>query len=64
MWNNKNSLYEDIVTKKGHFYVCGDVRMADDVVNTLVMIFESVGKINHESAESYLETMKVSFKHF
>ena len=63
LWDNQAIVYEDIVTKKGHFYVCGDVRMADDVVNTLVSIFEAVGNMSREEADEYFETLKVRILH-
>lgn len=30
-----NEIYDMLVNKNGHFYVCGDVSMADDVYNSL-----------------------------
>jgi sulfite reductase alpha subunit-like flavoprotein len=32
---NASEIYEMLVKKGGHFYVCGDVSMAEDVHNSL-----------------------------
>ena len=32
---NASEIYDMLVNKAGHFYVCGDVSMADDVQNSL-----------------------------
>ena len=36
---NQSEVYDMLVNKKGHFYVCGDVSMAEDVYNCLVVGF-------------------------
>uniref|UniRef100_A0A8C4S096 Nitric oxide synthase n=1 Tax=Erpetoichthys calabaricus TaxID=27687 RepID=A0A8C4S096_ERPCA len=49
-------LYE----KKGHIYICGDIRMAQDVAQTLKEILAAKLGKNMEKAEKYLTQLKVS----
>ncbi|XP_051848310.1 nitric oxide synthase, inducible isoform X1 [Antechinus flavipes] len=48
------TLHED----KGHLYVCGDVRMARDVAQTLKDLFATRLKMNEEQTENYFFQLK------
>ncbi|XP_039612590.1 nitric oxide synthase 2b, inducible [Polypterus senegalus] len=48
-------LYE----KKGHIYICGDIRMAQDVAHTLKEILAAKLGKNMEKAEKYLTQLKL-----
>lgn len=49
------ALHED----EGHLYVCGDVRMARDVSQTLKEMFTKKLKLTEEQAEDYIFQLKV-----
>ncbi len=42
--------FDDITNKNGHFYVCGDVRMAADVENTFGNGLIKYGDMDREKA--------------
>ena len=57
---NKKEIYDMLVNKNGHFYVCGDVSMAEDVHTSL-----EVGSVKHiEYNRSSLFWCKHNTKHF
>ena len=43
MLKKSEMLVEQLVHEKGHFYVCGDVSMAEDVCKTLKSILQQNG---------------------
>jgi sulfite reductase alpha subunit-like flavoprotein len=43
----------------GHLYVCGDVRMARDVVHTLKQLVADSLNLNEEQVEDYFFQLKV-----
>ena len=43
MQQESESLYQQLVHEKGHFYVCGDVSMAEDVCKTLKTLLQENG---------------------
>lgn len=53
---NKNSrdVYQTIVKEGGHFYVCGDVKMASDVTATLEKIIMTEGMMTTQDAKNYI----------
>ena len=57
---NTKFVYDAIYKKNGHFYVCGDVRMAADVTNTLEAALQQEGKMSNEDAKKYVNEMKVT----
>ena len=58
---NKNSrdVYKTIVKEGGHFYVCGDVKMASDVTATLEKIIMTEGKMTTQDAKNYILKLRV-----
>ncbi len=52
-------MYDLIFNKKGHFYICGDVRMAADVAVTLENTLKTNGNMTLEDAKNYINEMKV-----
>jgi len=48
--------------KKGHIYICGDVRMAADVTNQIELGLKHKYKISLEEAKSYINEMRVNIK--
>jgi len=56
----KSEVYKKIVVEKGHFYVCGDVTMAEHVYQTLKIIIQELGNQSEANVEKYLLTMRVS----
>ncbi|KAI4462215.1 nitric oxide synthase-related [Holotrichia oblita] len=51
-------LFKMIVLDKGHFYVCGDVTMADHVYQTLKTILQKYGNMTDEQVEKFMLTMR------
>jgi len=50
----------DILYKNaGHLYVCGDVKMANDVTKGLKRICVKIGKMSEEKAEDWIRNIKV-----
>jgi len=48
-----------------HVYVCGDVKMAEDVYNRLIkIIHEESGTLSLEQAENYVLSLRVSIAKF
>lgn len=52
-------VYRMLTQQKGHFYVCGDCAMAEDVANTLRMVFQKAGGLDSEESEDFLMTLRV-----
>ncbi|XP_028400716.1 nitric oxide synthase, brain-like isoform X2 [Dendronephthya gigantea] len=55
-----SEVYDMLVNKSGHFYVCGDVSMADDVYNSLESALEVVGKDQNNNVKDFVENMKTN----
>lgn len=64
MEKNGESLFDLIINKNGHFYVCGDVRMAADVTQMLEqqLVNHSNSKLNLQDAKDYLHLMKENIR--
>ncbi|KAH9512565.1 hypothetical protein Btru_038802, partial [Bulinus truncatus] len=58
--SNAPHVYETIVKKGGHFYVCGDVSMAHDVTRTLEAIFQDQGGMGAEEASLLVTKLRDS----
>ena len=56
---NASDVYRIIVKEGGHFYVCGDVKMASDVTTTLENIIMSEGNMSSEEAKNYVLKLRV-----
>jgi sulfite reductase (NADPH) flavoprotein alpha-component len=58
MREKSRALY-DWLQNGAHFYVCGDAsRMAHDVHEALISIYQQHGSLNREAAEAELESLK------
>lgn len=53
-------VYRLLSEQNGHFYVCGDCAMAEDVANTLRLVFQKAGGLDKEHSEEYLVKLRVS----
>ena len=59
---NADSIVQQLMVERGHFYVCGDVSMASDVGRTLQNIFEENAAMSASEARQLIENMKVSME--
>ena len=50
-----------ITQENGHFYVCGDSRMAEDVTNTLLLVLQKAGGMNQQESKAFLNLFRVCF---
>ena len=60
MKKNGDQIYDQIVRKGGHFYVCGDVGMASDVTTTLGKLLQQKGGMSPEASRNFLLRLRVS----
>ncbi|XP_072944115.1 nitric oxide synthase-like protein isoform X1 [Epargyreus clarus] len=51
-------LHDLLVNKGGHFYVCGDCKMAEDVHQKLKGIIKKHGNMSDEQVQSFMFTLK------
>ena len=54
-----DAIYKAIDEKGGHFFVCGDVKMAHDVTSRLEQIVMEKGNMTAERAKQYIVKMRV-----
>ena len=54
------NIYNILVIEKGHFYVCGDCTMAEDVYQTLKQIIKTHSKLLDNEVESFMLSLRVS----
>lgn len=54
-----DEIFNAIDSENGHFYVCGDVKMAHDVTTKLEQIIMENGRMTPEEAKHYIVTMRV-----
>ena len=54
-----DAIYKAIDEKGGHFFVCGDVKMAHDVTSRLEQIIMEKGNMTAERAKQYIVKMRV-----
>jgi sulfite reductase alpha subunit-like flavoprotein len=58
---NSVEVFDLIMNKKAHLYICGDVKMAFDVTVALENILEVQGNIDKEIAKDFIKELKVYF---
>ena len=52
-------IYSALHKKMGHLYVCGDVKMANDVEGAVTRIIAKEGQMTKIEAENWINEMKV-----
>ncbi|NP_001191505.1 nitric oxide synthase 2 [Aplysia californica] len=57
---NAPEVLDLIVKQSGHFYVCGDVTMADDVKKSLEQILQDKGDMSRAEAETFMQELRSS----
>lgn len=55
-------IYRLLVLERGHFYVCGDCKMAEHVYQTLKKIIQRQGQMSDADVEAYMLSLRVSEK--
>ncbi|KAG8307258.1 Nitric oxide synthase, brain [Homalodisca vitripennis] len=58
MRGEAKSLYRKLVLEGGHFYVCGDVTMAEHVLQTLKALLQAESKMSTDEVEKYMLTLR------
>ena len=53
-----------LTEEHGHFYVCGDCKMADDVEQTLEEIIQKHGNMTEEEAKEFVAVLRVGYDPF
>ena len=53
-------VFNDIVIRRGHLYVCGDVAMAADIRKTLEKIIEVFGEMSEADSKKHVINMRVN----
>ncbi|XP_072754682.1 nitric oxide synthase, salivary gland-like [Anoplolepis gracilipes] len=53
-----SQIYTMMVNERGHFYVCGDCTMAEDVYQTLKKIIQTRGQMTDKEAEAYMLSLR------
>ncbi|XP_034942004.1 nitric oxide synthase, salivary gland [Chelonus insularis] len=51
-------IYNMLIYENGHFYVCGDCTMAEDVYQTLKLIIQTHGQMSDKEVEAYMLSMR------
>jgi len=59
---NSAVVFNTIVKQGGHFYVCGDVKMASDVTATLEKIIATEGNMTQQDAKNLVMKLRVNKK--
>lgn len=54
-------IYTMLVYEHGHFYVCGDCTMAEDVYQTLKHIIQTHGQMTDKEVEAYMLSLRVNY---
>lgn len=52
-------IYNMLIRKRGHFYVCGDCTMAEDVYQTLKHIIGIHGQMSNKEVEAFMLSLRV-----
>ena len=60
---NSVEVFNLIFNRKGHFYICGDVKMAEEVTKTLENVLRVNGNMSSEDSKNYIDDMKVGFEY-
>lgn len=50
-------------SKGGYIYICGKIRMAEDVENTLLEILRHIGNMDREAAAEKFADMRKNFRY-
>ncbi|GIY63295.1 nitric oxide synthase, salivary gland [Caerostris darwini] len=53
-----DKVYKEVVQERGHFYVCGDVSMAEDVNQTLRAIIQEHGHMNTIAVDNVVKRLQ------
>lgn len=53
-----SKIYDMLVYARGHFYVCGDCTMAEDVYQTLKHIIQTHGDMTDKQVEAYMLSLR------
>ncbi|XP_012275116.1 nitric oxide synthase, salivary gland isoform X2 [Orussus abietinus] len=53
-----SQVFDMLVNEGGHFYVCGDCTMAEDVYQTLKQIIQTHGEMTMKQVEAYMLTLR------
>ena len=56
-------IYKMVVYERGHFYVCGDCTMAEDVYQTLKQIIQTHSQMTDKEVEAYMLSLRVCFSY-
>lgn len=56
-------IYELIAVERGHFYVCGDCKMAENVYQTLKSIIQEQTGMNSTQSDNFMLGLRVSVQH-
>ncbi|XP_071038207.1 nitric oxide synthase-like protein isoform X4 [Parasteatoda tepidariorum] len=51
-------VYKEVIQERGHFYVCGDVSMAEDVNQTLRVIIQELGQMNPAAVDNVIKRLQ------
>lgn len=64
MLKEAKMIYELIAIEKGHFYVCGDCKMAENVYQTLKSIIQEQSGMNSTQSDNFMLGLRVRTQHY
>lgn len=59
MLKEAKMIYELIAVERGHFYVCGDCKMAENVYQTLKSIIQEQTGMNSTQSDNFMLGLRV-----
>jgi hypothetical protein len=59
MLKEAKMIYELIAVERGHFYVCGDCKMAENVCQTLKSIIQEQAGMNSAQSDNFMLGLRV-----
>lgn len=59
MLKEAKMVYEIIAVERGHFYVCGDCKMAENVLQTLKSIIQEQSGMSAAQADNFMLGLRV-----
>lgn len=62
MLKEAKMIYELIAVERGHFYVCGDCKMAENVYQTLKSIIQEQTGMNSTQSDNFMLGLRVSLR--
>lgn len=62
MLKEAKMIYELIAVERGHFYVCGDCKMAENVYQTLKSIIQEQTGMNSTQSDKFMLGLRVSLR--